>query len=98
MLRNAGNFEINGSSQKFGEKQVWRFPFFTKVVLNSILLFTLFFFVLLQKRTKKKSRLFSFLNAKMKKADLNLSFDNYMMRCYILTFAIFEPSLVLPFS
>jgi hypothetical protein len=64
MLRNAGNFEINGSSQKFGEKQVWRFPFFTKVVLNSILLFTLFFFVLLQKRTKKNQGCFHFLTLK----------------------------------
>jgi hypothetical protein len=64
MLRNAGNFEINGSSQKCGEKPVFRTPFFTKVVQYSILLFTLFFFVLLQKRTKKNQGCFHFLRLK----------------------------------
>jgi len=38
-----------GSNQKFGEKPVSRTPSFSKVILNSFLLFTLFFFVLNQK-------------------------------------------------
>ena len=41
-------------------------------------------FFCLEKKELKKSRLFSFLNAKMKRADLNFSFDKYMMRYWNL--------------
>ena len=48
------------SSQKFGEEPVLRTPLFTKVFLNSFLV-SLFFFVLIQKRTKKNQGCFHFL-------------------------------------
>ena len=50
------------------------------------------------KKNQKKSRLFSFLNAKMKKAYLNFLFDNYMMKRYIPKLAIFEPFTMLHLS